>query len=112
MLSNGAFTLECMYCANNSCRNCVSLDLNAVLKGIEDVKAKGFNPPAVQDEARTLADKHLKVRSTLLVDTLWSRAACCMTSLCNLVLIVMSHIKFASCACFCTKQQCHDYMIA
>lgn len=33
----------------------------AVLKGIEDFKAKGFHPPAVQDEARRLADKHLKV---------------------------------------------------
>ena len=33
----------------------------AVLKGIEDFKAKGFNPPAVHDEARRLADKHLKV---------------------------------------------------
>ena len=64
-----------MYIAYNSCRSCVSLDLFAVLKGIEDVKAKGFNPPAVQDEARTLADKHLKVSSSLLVGTLWLHAA-------------------------------------
>ena len=34
----------------------------AVLKGIEEHKAKGFKPHEVQDKARALADEHLKVK--------------------------------------------------
>ena len=35
---------------------------SAVLKGIEEHKAKGFKPHEVQDKARLLADEHLKVK--------------------------------------------------
>lgn len=35
--------------------------LFAVLKGIEEHKAKGFKPHEVQDQAKNLADEHLKV---------------------------------------------------
>ena len=34
---------------------------SAVLKGIEEHKAKGFKPHEVQDKARALADEYLKV---------------------------------------------------
>lgn len=34
----------------------------AVLKGIEEHKAKGFKPHEVQEKARTLADEHLRVK--------------------------------------------------
>ena len=34
----------------------------AVLKGIEEHKAKGFKPHEVQGKARALADEHLKVQ--------------------------------------------------
>ena len=36
---------------------------SAVLKGIEEHKAKGCNPKEVQDKARQLADEHLKVKA-------------------------------------------------
>lgn len=36
---------------------------SAVLKGIEEHKAKGCNPKEVQDKAKQLADEHLKVRA-------------------------------------------------
>ena len=50
---------------------CVSCELpsrhpfcsSAVLKGIEEHKAKGCNPKEVQDKARQLADEHLKVKA-------------------------------------------------
>ena len=35
--------------------------LAAVLKGIEEHKAKGFKPNEVQDKAKQLAEEHLKV---------------------------------------------------
>jgi len=36
----------------------------AVLKGIEEAKAKGFKPHEVQEKARKLASEHLKVPQT------------------------------------------------
>ena len=35
---------------------------HAVLKGIEEAKAKGFKPHEVQEKARKLANEHLTVR--------------------------------------------------
>ncbi len=39
----------------------------AVLKGIEEAKAKGFKPHEVQEKARKLANEHLKVPETSAV---------------------------------------------
>ena len=55
-----AVTQSCLTKAGRCCKYTLT-SLPAVLRGIEDFKAKGFNPSAVQDEARKLADKHLKV---------------------------------------------------
>ena len=37
------------------------LSCAAVLKGIEEAKAKGFKPHEVQEKARKLANEHLRV---------------------------------------------------
>ena len=76
-----AFMNCCLIIAGRYCQY-VLTSLPVVLRGIEDFRAKGFKPSAVQDEARKLADKHLKVVTLTSHHNLCTAPLTCIDPLC------------------------------